>query len=227
MGLFNALFGKMIDRRIAGYQNDIMDTHAAEVENMYRQMRGWRHDYVNQLQTMKIMLDSGDYESLGKYMDSLGNNLASVDAVIKTGNVTVDAILNSKLSLAKSNGINVNAKAKMPDEAYSVSDVELCAVIGNLLSNAIEAAVTTDAPEERFIRVYIGKVKKNLYISVTNSYGGKLDKTGNEYKSTKADTQNHGFGLMRIDSITEKYNGFINRKSESGVFATEVMFPLK
>ena len=37
---------------------------------------------------------------------------------------------------------------------------------------------------------------------------------------------NHGFGLMRIDMVVKKYNGFLNRQNEEGVFATEIMLPL-
>lgn len=81
-------------------------------------------------------------------------------------------------------------------------------------------------PEEkdRFIRIYIDIVKKQLYLSVTNSMEGTARKTGNLFLSNKQG--NHGFGLLRIDSIVAKYNGFINRQTENGVFATEVMLPL-
>ena len=38
-------FDKLVDRRIAAYQRELIEIHYAEVENMYRQIRGWRHDY--------------------------------------------------------------------------------------------------------------------------------------------------------------------------------------
>ena len=77
---------------------------------------------------------------------------------------------------------------------------------------------------DRFIRIYIDIIKKQLYISVTNSTAGKAEKSGDRFLSSKEG--NHGFGLLRIDSIVEKNGGFINRQAESGVFATEVMLPL-
>ena len=43
------LFSKKIDRQLEAYQQELIETHYAEVENMYRQMRGWRHDYHNHL----------------------------------------------------------------------------------------------------------------------------------------------------------------------------------
>ena len=44
---------KKMERRMAAYQQDLMEKHCEEVENMYRQTRGWRHDYRNHIQTMK------------------------------------------------------------------------------------------------------------------------------------------------------------------------------
>ena len=51
MRLLDALFGRMIDRRIAEYQNDLITKHCDEVQNIYKTMRGWRHDYHNHIQT--------------------------------------------------------------------------------------------------------------------------------------------------------------------------------
>ena len=58
---------------------------------MYRQMRGWRHDYKNHIATMKIHLEQGNYELLGNYLNELDRDLTTVDTVLKTGNVMVDA----------------------------------------------------------------------------------------------------------------------------------------
>ena len=63
------LFTKLIDRRIAAYQRQLIETHYQEVENMYRQMRGWRHDYRNHIQTMKVLASSGDLEGIRSYLD--------------------------------------------------------------------------------------------------------------------------------------------------------------
>ena len=112
MKLFDILFGKAIDRRIAAYQNDLITKHCDEVDNIYRQMRGWRHDYHNHIQAMLAMTDNP--EELRKYLWMLNDDLTTVDTVLKTGNVMVDAILNSKLSLIKSKDIAVNAKATVP-----------------------------------------------------------------------------------------------------------------
>ncbi|MCL2772331.1 MAG: GHKL domain-containing protein [Oscillospiraceae bacterium] len=224
MGLFSWLLAPVIDRRIAAFQRDLMSKHITEVENIYRQMRGWRHDYHNHIQVMKAHTALNQIPELEQYLAKLDDDLTSVDTVVKTGNIMVDAILNSKISLAASKKIPVNAKAAVPD-TLSVSEIDLCVIIGNLFDNAMEACLKQSEENERFIRVYIGKHKEMLYISVSNSVGGEVKKSGRNYISTK-NSSSHGFGLIRIDRIVAKYGGYVNRQNEEGVFATEIMLPL-
>jgi len=166
----------------------------------------------------------------GEIRRVLLQDLTSVDTVLKTGNVMLDAILNSKLSLAKQRNIEVNAKAAVPDR-LQITDVDLCVLIGNLLDNAMEACVktkdTADSEFDRpFIRVYMGMKGYHLYICVTNSVYGKLKKSGGRFISTK-NSPTHGFGLMRIDKVCDKYGGYCKRNSEPGVFSTEILLLAK
>lgn len=214
---------QLVDKRIANYQSDLLNRHIEEVEQMYRQVRGWRHDYRNHIQVMKAHLDAGRYEELDHYLQLLGENLASVDTVIKTGNVMVDAILNSKLNLAASQEIAVNVKATVPP-TLSVESIDICVILGNLMDNAIEACMRLPDSEKRFVRVYMGSHKGQFYISVTNA-AAVLRRKGTSYLSTKSQS-GHGFGLVRIDRVAAKYGGAVNRQSEEGVFATEILLPI-
>lgn len=137
-----------------GISAELVDTHYREVENMYRQMRMWRHDYRNHLQTMKAL-----------------------DTPIKSGNAMADAILSSKMSLAQAHGIDVRVDAHIPIK-LRISELDLCCVFGNLFDNAIEA--NDGLPEaDRMIRVYMDMKGTQLYISFTNaSSGGKQRKVG-------------------------------------------------
>ncbi len=213
---------KKIDKQLASYQQELIETHYQEVDNMYQQMRGWRHDYRNHIQTMKAYAASGDWDAIRQYLDLLDEDLTTVDTVIKTGNPMTDAILNSKISLAKSKNIPVVADAHIPLKLRS-SELDLCCIIGNLFDNAIEASLKL--PEkERMIRVYMDMKNTQLYISFTNfTAQGKLKKQGNLFRSTKG--EGHGFGLVRIDAIVERLDGYISRNSEEGAFTTEILLP--
>ena len=216
------LFAKLIDRRIAAYQRQLIETHYQEVENMYRQMRGWRHDYRNHIQTMKVLASSGDLEGIRSYLDRLDTDLNTVDLAVKTGNAMADAILNSKISLAKSRDIPVQVDAHIPVK-LKMSELDLCCIIGNLFDNAIEASLALP-PEERLIRVYMDMKGTQLYLSFTNfTAGGKREKQGNRFLTTKG--EGHGFGLVRIDAIVERLEGYLSRNSEDGAFTTEILIP--
>jgi sensor histidine kinase regulating citrate/malate metabolism len=175
---------------------------------------------------MKAFLTSND-DTTTEHLEYLGNldaDLTSVDTVVKTGNVMADAMLNSKLSLAASNNIKIDAKTALPKK-IKISEIDLCVIMGNMLDNAIEACMKLPEGGGRFVRVDMGTHKSMLYISVSNSTDGAARMQGRRYISTK-DSPSHGFGLMSIDRIAEKYGGFVNRQNESGVFSTEIMLPL-
>ena len=78
-----SFFSKQIGKRIAAYQRELIETHYREVENMYRQIRGWRHDYRNHIQMMKVLAANGDMDALKVYLDELDTDLNTVDTVVK------------------------------------------------------------------------------------------------------------------------------------------------
>ena len=213
---------KKIDKHIASYQEELIETHYREVDNMYRQIRGWRHDYRNHIQTMKAYAAAEDWEAVERYLELLDEDLKTVDTVVKTGNPMTDAILNSKISLARSKEIQVIADAHIPVKLKS-SEIDLCCIIGNLFDNAIEASLKLPK-EERLIRVYMDMKNTQLYISFTNfTAEKKMKKEGKRFRSTKG--EGHGFGLVRIDTIIERLEGYISRNSEDGAFTTEILLP--
>ena len=216
------LFGRSIERHIAAYQRELIEIHYAEVENMYRQIRGWRHDYRSHIQTMKAHAADGNWEAVKAYLDALETDLATVDTVVKTGNAMADAILNSKISLARAKHIAVQADASIP-VALKLSELDLCVILGNLFDNAIEASLAL--PEEkRLIRVYLEMKGTQLYLSFTNFTAGKKQKKlGGIFPSTKG--EGHGFGLVRIDAIVKRLGGYLSRNSEDGAFTTEILLP--
>ena len=216
------LFSRLTEKRIAAYQRELIETHYAEVENMYRQIRGWRHDFRNHIQTMKAYAAAEDWQAVRRYLDELDGDLAAVDPVIKTGNPMADAILNSKISLARSKDIPVTADAHIP-VALKLSEIDLCCIIGNLFDNAIEASLRLP-PEKRLIRVYLDMKNTQLYLSFTNfTAGKKLRRVGGLFPTTKG--EGHGFGLLRTDAIVKRLGGYLSRNSEDGAFTTEILLP--
>lgn len=217
-----SILSKLIDRRIAAYQNCLIAVHYAEVDNMYRQMRGWKHDYKNHIQAMKSYAFTGDVEAIRNYLDELDNDLSSIDSVVKTGNKMADAILNSKISLAVSKKINVEADAHIA-VALTTPELDLCIIIGNILDNAIEASLLLPEDQRR-IRIFLEMKNTQLYMSFTNiTASKKLIKKNGRFLTSKG--EGNGFGLIRIDNIINRHNGYISRNSEEGAFTTEILLP--
>ena len=217
-----AFMRKSYEESAAEYQNQILTRQVSEIQSIYMTMRGWRHDYHNHMQSLKAYLSKGMEEEAKDYLERLENDLDEVRQLIETGNVALDAILNSKLSLAIQEKIRVDYKAAVPEQ-LTVTDIDLCVLIGNLIDNGVEACQKMEEGDRR-IRLYIGVLRQQLYIYVLNSTNEAVRRLDEEYITTKRG--NHGHGLKRINLIVEKYGGYINRKNEPGVFVTEIMMPL-
>lgn len=210
------------DALVEKYQRELIETHFQEVDNMYRQIRGWRHDYRNHIQTMKAYAAEENWDAIKDYLNLLDKDLNTVDTVIKTGNAMTDAILNSKINLAHSKDIEVKADAHIPYE-LKIAELDLCVIIGNLFDNAIEASLELPK-EQRLIRVYMDMKGTQLYISFTNFCAGKKKvKVNGRFLTTKG--ENRGLGLIRIDEIIERQGGYLSRNSEDGAFTTEILLP--
>ena len=209
---------RLIAKRVAAFESEIMQKYFTEVENMYASMRAWRHDYRHHIQTMKAHAANGEYEQIDRYLDQLDNDLTKVETIVRTGNRMADAVLNSKLSLAAKNDIRLKIQAQLP-QTLQMTELDLCIIIGNLLDNAISACMELP-PEKRLIRIYMEMKGNFLYLSFINTAPGKKQTS---FLSRKG--EGHGYGLSRVDAMVQKYGGYVNRASEDEAFSTEVLLP--
>lgn len=206
--------------KLAAYQAEQSARHLGEVRSIHTEMRGYKHDFHHHLQALKGQLEAGEIERALLYIDELDEKLMNVDTLLKTGNVSLDAILSAKIAQAKAEEISVTVKAVVPD-ILTISDVELSIVVGNLLDNAIEACRTVTG--ERFIRIFISMKRNMLYFSMLNSAGEKQKKKGSLFSSKKDGL--HGFGLRRAEAIIEEHGGWVKYNSEDGAFTSEFLVP--
>ena len=206
--------------KLVEYQTEQSEKHLNEVRSIHKEMRGYKHDFHHHLQTLKGQLEAGEVDRALAYIEQLDNQLMNVDTLLKTGNVSLDAIFSAKISQAKAENIAVTVKANVPD-ALTISDLELSIIIGNLLDNAIEACRTVTG--ERFIRIFISMKGTMLYFSMLNAAGAKKKKTGSLFATHKDGV--HGFGLRRAEAILEEHGGWVKYNSEDGAFTSEFLVP--
>lgn len=206
--------------KLVEMQEEQARKHLEEVRSIYSEMRGYKHDFHHHLQALKGQLEAGETDRAIAYIEQLDQNLQGVDTLLKTGNVTADAILSAKIAPARAAGIAVTVQANLP-AALTLSDLELSIVIGNLLDNAIEAC--QKAAGDRFLRLSLRMKGNMLYFYLLNSAGKKQTKVGSLFKTGK--TGAHGFGLHRAEAIIRQHGGWVKYNSEDGAFTSEFLVP--
>lgn len=206
--------------KLVDMQEEQARRHLDEVRSIHSEMRGYKHDFHHHLQTLKGQLEAGEVDRAVAYLAELDANLQRVDTLLKTGNVTVDAILSAKLAQARAEGVAVTVQAGLPD-TLTLSDLELSIILGNLLDNAIEAC--RDARGEPFLRLTLCMKGKMLYCYLLNAAGKKKAKVGSLFRTSKGGA--HGFGLHRAETILKQHGGWVKYNSEDGAFTSEFLVP--
>jgi len=188
-------------------------------------LRTWRHEYKNNLIALRALVEDGSLDKTLEYLDRISIESFQERAMLHTGNPVLDAVVSSKLMLARSCGIDIGIHVVYP-ENNSIEDNDLCAIAGNLLDNAIEACERMSSSEQTRSLVFSLLVQgKNLSLSIINSYDGEIKRVGKKFLTIK-DDQFHGIGLQYVDSIVDKYQGHVLREYKDGIFETHVMLPL-
>ena len=89
--LLKCILKKHYDRQLEADQNEFIETHYREVENMYQKMRGWRHDYHNHIQTLKFLAANNDIVGIREYLNSISYDLPKLSSTT-TVSVCVSAL---------------------------------------------------------------------------------------------------------------------------------------
>src|SRR5699024_12604439 len=82
-------------------QEEELDQYATEVETVYRQLRGIKHDYRNHLQGMSVFVETDQLDELENYIHQLNNELNKMDRIILIGNLMIDELLIRKLKMSQ------------------------------------------------------------------------------------------------------------------------------
>ncbi|WP_237580414.1 sensor histidine kinase [Candidatus Enterococcus leclercqii] len=202
--------------------DQIMANYVQEIDQLYENVRGWRHDYHNHLQSLKTTVAEDRKTETLAYLEDLEKHLEVIEQIVKSGNTMMDAVVNSKLTIAQQQDIPINAKVFVGTQPL-INDVDMVVILGNILDNAIEANLEISDPRQRLLRVYISILKQQLYIVVTNARPENQE-IKPDYASTKNDKR--GLGIRRINALVDKYDGLLNRQYEDGFFVTEILLPL-
>lgn len=194
--------------------------HYQELYNYQNELRVFRHDIRNRLFSLMAMVKDGQADKAVQIMENNLNWLEEMNGnIVNSGNPIIDALLQSKLHLAKEKKIKLNLQIKLAGE-IKVDELELAIVLGNALDNAIEAVEKVPDKDKKFINLNLMSTDDRISMTVTNPV--KDDINTEKLKTTKPDKRNHGFGTQSIRTVAHRYDGVAEFKCEDKMFTVNL-----
>lgn len=214
-------YKKDMQRMVLLQENQMYAKQLELLKQSQQYVRVLHHDMKNHMLLLSTYLEKAEYEKAGEYARSLAESHGMVQEYVKTGNMEVDSLLNYKLDLIyRQTGCIPQLSVKIPSEPV-MPEVDLNVILGNLLDNAAEAIVRAD---EKYLELKMRYDRNVLYISIHNSYDGKveLDKNG-KFLTRKDRKEEHGIGLESVELVVKKYGGELMTSHENCIFKVDLM----
>ncbi len=180
------------------------------------------HDLKHQVRVLR----NADRKELDKYLGEIEESIEIYEAIVKTGNDVFDTILTEKSLYCKKHQIQVSCVADGSQLGF-IDKVDLYAILGNAMDNAIEAVEKFKEKEKRQIDVLIYRQQNFLVMNIINPLEEQLSYEDGLPVTTKRDKTIHGFGLQSVRQILKKYDGFLNVSEEDGCFSLKMLIPVR
>ena len=180
------------------------------------------HDMKHQIALLKREATS---TRATESLNQLEKEIKIYEAQNKTGNKVLDAVLTSKTLYCQNQGIGLTSVADGTALSF-MSDMDISALFGNMLDNAIESVEKLDEREKRLIHLKVAKQKNFLRIHIENYCEKQLTFRNGLPVTTKNDHQFHGYGLKSIQSTAKKYGGSVLATMENNWFELSVLIPI-
>ncbi|MDD3339849.1 MAG: GHKL domain-containing protein [Lachnospiraceae bacterium] len=218
----SALLVFQMNKRIVEEQSRYYEYQVQIMESTLKNMHMLRHDLKNKLSPLYGLALTGKSEELAVQIAELTDICSINNEYSKSGNSTVDSIINFKLQQAKKEDIVISTDIFIPDD-LSMSTFDIAVILGNLLDNALEAVVKSP---DRWIDIKMKYTKGRLILEINNSYDGIVKTVANRYLSRKEDRINHGIGIQSVQMVLEKYDGVMQITHEKKKFKVKLLMYL-
>lgn len=180
------------------------------------------HDLKHQIAALRI---ESDPKRRMEWLDEMEGDIRRYETENKTGNSVLDTILTGKSLYCQRNDIILTCVADGARLDF-MKVMDICAIFGNALDNAIEGVMKLDDPEKRMIHLSVSARKGFLSIQAENYFGGELTLEDGLPVTTKQDKDGHGYGLKSIKSAVESYDGSMKITTDDGWFELDILIPL-
>lgn len=181
------------------------------------------HDLKHQIELLRAEVST---EKKLSYLQQVEEDIRAYETQNKTGNRVLDILLATKGLQCQKEGITLTCVAD-GEELSFIDPVDLSALFGNALDNAIESVRKIMDPEKRLIHLSVGKQRNFLLIRIENCYEGTIEFQNGVPATTKRNRRFHGFGITSIHKTVEKYHGSVTIDTRNGWFELRLLFPVE
>ena len=199
------------------YQNYKLSKESIDIVNQKY------HDLKHQINLLKT---GADTEKAGEYLEQMEREIKIYETQNKTGNKVLDTILTSKSMHCQRHGIEL----KFMGEGQLLNfmeDMDISALFGNMLDNAIESVVKIKDRQKRLISIHVIQERQFIRIRTENYCEEDVQFQDGLPVTTKKDKRFHGYGTKSIKKIVEKYGGSVMAGKTDNWFELKILIPMK
>ena len=187
------------------------------------ELREFKHDLKNYLLPLQEAMETMPQSEMVKVWEKINQKIEDVQTLIQTGNSYVDSMINTKITLARSEKVDV--KCTILSKMEGIDDLEFCSVFGNLMDNAIEAE--RKVTEKKEIITFVEEKMGYLRLEIQNKIEKSVLNENSSLNTTKKDTSSHGIGHKSIKRTMQKVGGALKYYETGDLFCAEAVFPIK
>ena len=197
------------ESRALALKNQLMQENYRAIQGRLRESARRSHEFSHQVAALDAAAQTRDWTAVERLVDAWKEERAA-DQTRFTEHVTVNAILQDAAGRARAAGITFRASVLIP-KTLPFQDEELCALLMNMLDNALEGAVRTPEGREKTIRFQMRVKGDFIPILCENTFDGHVETAPDgSVKTTKPDPDSHGFGLAQMRAVVEKYESILD-----------------
>lgn len=193
------------------------------IKRSNEELREFKHDLKNYLLPLQEAMETMPQSEMVKVWEKINQKIEDVQTLIQTGNSYVDSMINTKITLARSEKVDV--KCTILSKMEGIDDLEFCTVFGNLMDNAIEAE--RKVTEKKEIIIFVEKKMGYLRLEIQNKIEKSVLNENSSLNTTKKDTSSHGIGHKSVKRTMQKVGGALKYYETGDLFCAEAVFPIK
>lgn len=214
-------YAKAIEANSLAIQNDVIERYMLQKQVSEERIRVLSHDLKHSLtQWRTLAIEKQDDDAL-RHIKEYEEQLAS-SSLVDVGNESANAIINQKALEAYQANVEFVVDGFIHSD-FIVSKLDLCALLGNLLDNAIEAASQAESQSLRYVKLEIKRKHNILMVMVENGYAVAPVILNGVFQTTKKNKEHHAIGMISIRHVAEKYHGTVTNFFEDNWFKATVM----